>query len=91
MSSQTRLNCLRGKAGPDTLDPGAELVVVVGVVEREHGTRVRDLGEAFFGLAADALRGRVGRDEVGVLGLEALRRFMGASYWASVHSGASST
>ena len=32
-----------------------------------------DLGESFFGLAADTLGGRIGSDEVGVVGFEALQ------------------
>jgi len=31
---------------------------------------VSNFGEAFFGLAADALAGRIGREEFGVFGLE---------------------
>ena len=65
------------KARLYAIGPGAEFVGVVGVVEREHGARVRDLGEALFGLAADALGGRVGRDELGVLGLERLEAVHG--------------
>ena len=56
----------------NALAPGAKVGLVVGVVEREHGAGVRGLHEALVGLAADALGGRVGRDEAGMLGLEHL-------------------
>ncbi len=52
--------------------PGAEFGLVVGVIEREHGARVRRFEEAVAGLATDALAGRVGRDQIRVLGLERL-------------------
>ncbi len=58
--------------GGDTVGPGAELGFVVGVVEREHGAGVGDLCEAVLGLAADALGGAVGGDELRVLGFEGL-------------------
>ena len=61
---------VEGEAGLDAVGPGAEFVGVVGVVEREHGARVGDLGEAVFGLAADALGGGVGGEERGVRELE---------------------
>jgi hypothetical protein len=62
-----------GQGVADALVPGAQFGLVVGVVEREHGARVRRLDEAFAGLAADALGGRVGRDQLGMLGLERLQ------------------
>ncbi len=59
-----------GEAGFEAIGPGAEVRLVVGVVEREHGAGVGEFGEAVFGLAADALGRGVGGDEVGVGGLE---------------------
>ena len=53
--------------------PGGQLLGGVGVVQREHGPRVRDLAEALGGLAADALGGRVGGEQLGVRGFELLQ------------------
>ena len=50
--------------------PFAEVGRVVGVVDREHRPRVGDRAEAVDRLAADALRGAVGRDEIGMSGFE---------------------
>ena len=55
------------------------------------GRECGDLGEAFFGLAADALGGRVGRDQLGVLGLERLEAVHGGVVLGVGHSGASRT
>ena len=54
---------------------------------RECGT----LAKAFLGLAADALRGGVGRDELRGLASSGVSWLISASYSASVISGASST
>ena len=56
----------------DAAVPVGELFGGVGVVEREHGAGVADLFEAFGGLAADALGGRVGGEQLGVRGFDAL-------------------
>jgi membrane-bound metal-dependent hydrolase YbcI (DUF457 family) len=53
--------------------PGTQIGLVVGVVEREHRTRVRDLGEALLRLAAHALRRRIRHNQLGMLGLERLQ------------------
>ena len=65
------------QASGDAVGPGAELGLVVGVVEREHRARVGDLGEALFRLATHALGGGVGREEAGVLGFEGLEAVHG--------------
>jgi hypothetical protein len=51
---------------------------------------VRGFAEALGRLAADALRGRIWREQIGMRGFEALE-FMSASYSASETSGASRT
>ncbi len=53
--------------------PVAQFVLAVGVVEREHGRGVRRFDEAFARLAADALGGRVGRDQFRMFGFELLQ------------------
>ena len=50
----------------------AQLVLVVGVVEAEHRLQVLDGREPFDRAAGDALRRRVGRDEIRMLRLERL-------------------
>ena len=50
--------------------PVAQFFFAVGVVERKHGDGMPGLDESFTRLAADALGGRVGSDEFGMLGLE---------------------
>ena len=55
--------------------PVAQLFLVVSVVEREHGRGMANLEETFARFAADALGGRVGRDQFGMLGLELLQLF----------------
>ena len=50
--------------------PVAQFVFAVGVIQREHGRRMLRLHETFAGFAADALGGRIGRDQLGMLGLE---------------------
>src|SRR5262249_23014884 len=50
----------------------AQLVGVVGVVDGQHRDTMPHFLEAGDGLSADALRGTVGRDEVGVGGFELL-------------------
>ncbi len=57
----------------DAAVPVAKLLFAGDVVDGQHGARVRDLGKAFFGFAADTLRGGVGRDEGRVFTLEALK------------------
>ena len=53
--------------------PVAQFVLAVGVVERQHGRRVRRFDESLARLAADALRGGVGRDQFGMFGFELLQ------------------
>ncbi len=55
-----------------TISPGPQLGFVIGVVQRQHGARVPLLGKAVLGLATHPLRGRIRRDQIGVLGLQAL-------------------
>ena len=52
---------------------GAEIVLVVGVVETEHRRDVLDGGKAVGRTAGHALRRRVGRHEVRILRLELLQ------------------
>ena len=59
--------------GTDTAIPVAELFFAGDVIDGQHRARMGDLGESFFGLAADTLGGRIGSDEVGVVGFEALQ------------------
>ncbi len=54
----------------DALVERFQLVLAVGVVEAEHRRDVLDRREAFNGTTGHALRGRVGRDEIRILGLE---------------------
>ena len=57
----------------DTPLPVAQLLLVVGVVEREHGRRVWNFEKSFARLAADTLRGGIRRDQLGMGGLELLQ------------------
>ena len=57
---------------PDALVETAQLLLVVDVVEAEHRHEMRDSRKAFDRMAGDALRRRVRRDEIRVLGLELL-------------------
>jgi len=50
----------------DTVGPGPELLLGERVVEREHRRPVRDGGEQVGRRSPDALRGRVGGDQLGV-------------------------
>ena len=52
---------------PHALVEGAQLLLVVGVVEAEHRRQMLDRREALGGPAGDALRRRVRRDEIGML------------------------
>ena len=52
--------------------PVAQLLFAVGVVEREHRRGVRHLDEALARLAAHPLGGRIGGDQLGMLGFERL-------------------
>ena len=65
------LGVLAGE-GTGAAVPVAQFLFAGDVVEREHGAGVRNLGKSFFGLAAYALRGRVGSDQLRVLGFELL-------------------
>ena len=62
----------RREAAADAAVPLAELVEVVGVLDREHRNGVRDRPEFGQGRAADALGGAVGSGQLGMLGLERL-------------------
>ena len=53
--------------------PVAQFVLAVGVVEREHGRGVRRFDKALAGLAADALGGRIGRDQFRMFVFELLQ------------------
>ena len=53
--------------------PVAQFLFAVYVVERQHRPRVRHLREAFFRLAAHALRRRIGRHQLRMLGLQRLQ------------------
>ncbi len=57
----------------DPLGPGRQLLVVEGVVQREHPLAVRDLGELGLVLPGDLLRGRVRGAQLGVLLLQRLQ------------------
>src|SRR5215211_278579 len=50
--------------------PGSQLLLRARVAEREHRLAVGDLLQVLDRLGTDALGGRVGRDELGMLGLE---------------------
>ncbi len=50
--------------------PIAQLFFAVSVVERQHRRGMRDFDESLARLAADALRRRIGRDQLGMRGLE---------------------
>ena len=53
--------------------PIAQLLLAVSVVQRHHGRGMRNFDEALARLAAHALGGRVGGDQLGMLGLERLQ------------------
>ena len=53
-------------------EEGAEFLFGVGVVEAHHAHGVRDLREAFQRSAADTLRGRIGRQQIGKLRFDVL-------------------
>ena len=76
------------RALADTLVEGAQLLFVVGVVEAEHRHEVLDGREPFDRPAGDALRRRIGGDEVGMLGLEPLELVQQPSNSSSEISGA---
>jgi hypothetical protein len=61
---------LAGDVAVHPLAPGEELLVARRLVERHHGDAVADLGKQLRHTTADPLRRRVGRDEIGVGGLE---------------------
>ena len=62
---------IRGaKAAPHAVVEGAELRLVVGIVERQHRYSVLDGGKAFRRPPANALCRRVGRDQLGMLRFE---------------------
>ena len=64
----------------------------VGIVDREHRHPMGDLPQPFDGLVADALRGAVRRDQLGMRRPPtALSRSINRSYWRSLISGAAST
>jgi hypothetical protein len=53
--------------------PCGQFLGRVSIIQAEHRARVAHLPEAFGGLAAHALGGRVGREQIGDLGLDALQ------------------
>ena len=53
-----------------TLIPGAQIGLTVGVVQREHGPRVRRLHKAVARLAADPLRRRIRSNQLGMRRLQ---------------------
>ena len=53
--------------------PVAQLLFAVHIVERQHGARVSHLGKAFFRLAANSLRRRVGGDQLRILRFQILQ------------------
>ncbi len=61
---------LAREVGAHPRHPGAQLLLGAGVCERQHRDLVADLRQRRDRLAAHALRGRVGRDELGVGGLD---------------------
>ena len=78
----------KARAFAHALVEGAQLVLVVGVVETEHRADVLDGGETLGRRAGDALGRRVRGDEVGVLGLEPLELVQERSNASSEISGA---
>jgi hypothetical protein len=64
------LDSLAREVVAHALDPGAQLLLRARVGEREHRLQVADLLEPAHRLGADALRRRVGRDELRALGLQ---------------------
>ena len=62
---------LEREALADALVERAQILFVVGVVEAEHRLQVLDLRKAFGGPAADALRRRIRREQLGMLRLRA--------------------
>ena len=71
--------------------PCQELLVVEGVAQAEERDRVLGLREPLQRLRADALGRRVGRDELGILGLDCRNSRIRSSYCASEISGSSRT
>ncbi len=65
------LDPLPGQVGAHPRHPRAQLLLGARVGQREHRALVADLGQLADRLAADALGGRVGCDQLGVLGLDA--------------------
>ena len=61
---------LAGQVALAAQHPGGQLLLVARVGQRQHRRQVRHLGELVERLGAHALGGRVGRHELGVLGLE---------------------
>ena len=57
---------------PDAFIECAQLTLVVGIVEAEHGQEMLDGLEPFDRAAGDALGRRIGRDEIGMIRLEML-------------------
>ena len=76
----------------DALAVLLQLLDAVGVVDREHRHAMLDLAEPFDRLVADPLRGAVGRDQIGMLGLQLLEPLDQAGHTrGSLISGAAST
>ncbi len=64
------LDPLAGEVRAHAGDPGAQLLLRARVGQRQHRLQVGDLLQARHRLAADALGRRVGRQQLGVLGLD---------------------
>jgi hypothetical protein len=64
------LHALASQVALRAQHPGGQLLLVAGVGQRQHRLQVAHLLELVERLRADALRRRVGRAQLGVLGLE---------------------
>ena len=64
------LDPLAGEVVAHPRDPCPQLLGAAGVCQRQHRLRMADLLELGYRLAAGPLRRRVGRDQLGMLGLD---------------------
>ena len=62
----------RPRASADPFVEGSQLVFVVGVIETEHRRDVLDCRKTLGRTPGHALRRRIWRDEIGVLGFQSL-------------------